>query len=123
MAKNSQGIGVTLGDGSFGDYDFEEVVSVSVDGVQADTVEVTTRTSTSRVKAFRPADVDYGTLSVTFRARGSVGLASYVGATTNVAVYQGSTTIWSSNSVLQSVAWRASVGELQEYTATLKLRE
>lgn len=120
MANNSQGISVSLGDG-FGDYDFQEVVSVSVDGVQADTVEMTARTSQSRVKAFRPADKDYGTLSVTFRAEGNVALKGYVGYTTNVTVSQGSTSLWNSGSTLQSFAWRASVGELQEYVAVFKL--
>lgn len=123
MAKNSQNISISLQDG-FGDYDFEEVVSVSVDGVQADMVEITPRSAQDigRVKVFRAADTDYGTLSVTYRAPGNAALDSHVGELTNVIVSQGATTIWFSGAVLQSFAWNANVGELQEYSATLKLR-
>ena len=122
MATSSQGIGVTIS-GDFGDIDFEEVTSASIDGVQADTVEVTPRTSTVGKKKFRPADTDDGTASFVMRSRSSL-TDSVVGQTCDLSVYKlglGGESYWSGVAIIQSLAWRASVGELQEYSVTFKL--
>ena len=121
MAKNSQGIGVTVS-GDFGDLNIAELVAVSVDGVQADGVEVTPRTSTSRVKLFRPGDVDQGTASITFRgATLNDGLVGQTGTIEIYALSPGTASYWSGSMMIQSLAWQASVGELQEYRAVFKL--
>ena len=121
MAKNSQGIRVTVS-GDFGDIDIVELVSVSIDGVQSDSVEITPRTSTSRVKLFRPSDVDQGTASITFR--GAVLNDGHVGQTGTIdiyAIWPGTASYWSGPALIQSLAWQATVGELQEYRAVFKL--
>lgn len=122
MATSSQGIGVTIS-GDFGDIDFEEVTSASIDGVQSDTVEVTPRTSTVRKKKFRPADTDDGTASFVMRSRSGL-TDSVVGQTCDLSVYRlglGGESYWSGVAIIQTLAWRASVGELQEYSVTFKL--
>lgn len=120
MATSSQGIGVTIS-GDFGDIDFEEVTSASIDGVQADTVEVTARTSTVGKKKFRPADTDDGTASFVMRSRSHI-TDSLVGQTCDLSVYRlGGESYWSGVAIIQSLAWRASLGELQEYSVTFKL--
>jgi hypothetical protein len=122
VATSSQGIGVTIS-GDFGDIDFEEVTSASIDGVQSDTVEVTPRTSTVRKKKFRPADADDGTASFVMRSRSGL-TDSVVGQTCDLSVYKlgiGGESYWSGVAIIQSLAWRASVGELQEYSVTFKL--
>ena len=117
MANNSQGTsvvwsGVTLG----------EVVSVSVDGVSADTVEVTSRTYTGRDKRYRTADVSYGT--VTVRCRGTTGMSlANVGVTGTLAVVGTGVSFTSTNAIFSSLAWSASVGELQEFTVVFTLTE
>lgn len=123
MAINSQNLGVSLSDGDFGDIDINELVSIAIDGVSADSVEVTPRSSTQRVKKFRPADVDYGTVSITFRNQSFLTQA-YVGKTANLIIGSLGTSpavYWSGCAFIQSLAWRASVGELQEYSAVFKL--
>jgi hypothetical protein len=122
VAIDSQGIGVTIS-GEFGDIDFQEVTSSSIDGVQADTVEVTPRTSTARKKQFRPADTDDGTVSLVMRSRSGL-TDSLVGQTCDLNVYRlgyGGESYWSGVAIIQSLAWRASVGELQEYSVAFKL--
>ena len=122
MATSSQGIGVTIS-GEFGDIDFEEVTSASIDGVQADAVEVTPRTSTVRKKKFRPADTDDGTASFVMRSHSNL-TDSLVGQTCDLSVYKfglGGESYWSGVAIIQTLAWRASVGELQEYSVTFKL--
>lgn len=122
MAVNSQGIGVTIS-GDFGDIDFDEITSASIDGVQSDTVEVTPRASTARKKQFRPADTDDGTASFVMRSRSNL-TDSLVGQSCDLSVYKlgtGGESYWSGVAIIQSLAWRASVGELQEYSVTLKL--
>lgn len=114
MAKNSQGITV-----QFAGDDLGEVVSVSVDGVQSDTVEITPRSQSTRGKLYRPSDFDYGTLSVTFRDAGVFDI-SRVGEVGNLYVDQGNT-LFTFDAMLQSLAWSASVGELQQLTAVFKL--
>ena len=120
MAKNSQGFIVTL-TGDWGEFDLGEVVSASLDGVQSDVVEITARTATARDKLFRPADRDNGTASFTFRKLSTIS-STNVGSTCNVQISQlPGIGYWDGPAVLQSLAWQASVGELQEWRIVLKL--
>lgn len=114
MAKNSQGISV-----QFAGDDLSEVLSVSVDGVASDTVEITPRTSATRDKVYRPADFDYGTVSVTFLDAGNFS-TSRVGETGSLLIDQ-TGNLFNFDAALQSLAWNANVGELQQLTAVFKL--
>lgn len=118
MPADSQNISVVFDGNEIGG-----IVSLSVDGVSADYVEVTTRTDTSRCKRFRPADVDYGTVSITCRNPGMT--QADVGAPTSyqasLQVSQGGGTLFSARATLQSFAWTATVGELQEYRIVFKI--
>jgi hypothetical protein len=123
VAKSSQGISIALeGAGSAGDVDFAEIVSVSIDGIQSDTVEVTSRSHTGRNKSFSPADTDYGTVSIVMRSQNYI-TESVVGEPCSLTINDtgGGQTYWNGPAIIQSLAWRASVGELQEYSLTLKL--
>lgn len=115
MAKVSQGTTVTWNGVTFG-----EVVSVSVDGVQADTLEITPRNATDKIKWFYAGDRDNGTVSVTCRATANVQIAQ-VGSTAALAI--GSPGVsWSfPYAIYQGIGWSASVGELQTFTVTFKL--
>lgn len=123
MAKSSQGISVAMDDaGPAGDVNIVELVSVSIDGIQCDTVEVTPRSHTGRNKSFSPSDTDYGTVSIVMRSQSyiteaAVGEPCYL----TIADTNAAQTYWSGPAIIQSLAWRASVGELQEYSVTLKL--
>ncbi len=114
MATNSQGITV-----QFAGDDLLEVLSVSVDGVQADSVEITPRSQATRDKIFRPSDFDYGTVTVTFLDFGNFSLAR-IGESGDFAIDQGGG-LFVFEAILQSLAWSASVGELQRVTAVFKL--
>jgi len=108
--------------GPAGDVNITELVSVSIDGIQCDTVEVTPRSHTGRNKSFSPADTDYGTASIVMRSQSyiteaAVGEPCYL----TIADTNAAQTYWSGPAIIQSLAWRASVGELQEYSVTLKL--
>lgn len=103
----------------FAGDDLKEVVSVSVDGVQSDAVEVTPRTQVTRNKLFRPADFDYGTMTVTFRDAGNFSI-SRVGEKGTLTIDQGGN-LFGFEAILQSLAWSANVGELQQLTAVFKL--
>ena len=118
MAKNSQGISVGL-NGDFGEFYNFEVVSLSIDGVQSDVVEITTRSNAAKIKQFRPSDVDYGTISMVFRLRSFTEAA--VGQTAYLGLSAAGTAFWDGPVIVQSFAWQATVGELQEYRATFKL--
>lgn len=124
MGKSSQGVSVSLSLGPIGDVDCVEVVSVAIDGIQSDSVEITPRTSTTRKKRFRPGDTDDGTASIVMRVPNSMSDA-FVGTTTVLEIYDlyGSSpqTYWNGTAIIQSLAWRANVGELQEYAVTFKL--
>lgn len=123
MAKSSQGIYIAIDDaGPAGDVDVTEIVSVSIDGIQCDTVEVTDRSHTGRNKSFSPADTDYGTVSIVMRSQNYITEAA-VGEPCNLTIADVSAaqTYWNGPAIIQSLAWRASVGELQEYSVTLKL--
>lgn len=114
MAKNSQGISV-----QFAGDDLNEVLSVSVDGTSSDTVDVTGRTWPTRDKVFSPADYDYGTVSVTFRDAGNFNV-SRVGEV-GLLYIDTPGELLSFGAILQSFAWSANVGELQQWTAVFKL--
>ena len=123
MAKSSQGILIAIDDaGPAGDVNVTEVISVSIDGIQSDTVEVTARSHTGRNKSFSPADTDYGTVSIVMRSQNFI-TESAVGEPCSLTIADSSAaqTYWSGPAIIQSLAWRASVGELQEYSLTLKL--
>jgi hypothetical protein len=120
VAKSSQGVEVLL-TGAWGEYGLGEVVSASLDGVQADIVEITPRTATARDKLFRPADRDNGTASFTFRRLDIISFTN-VGSTCTLEIGQAPDIVyWQGPATIQSFAWRASVGELQEYSAVFKL--
>jgi hypothetical protein len=117
VAVNSQGTTVTWRGTAL-----SEVVSISVDGVSADVVEVTPKSYQGRDKRFRAADGDYGT--VTVRCRGAAAMnTSYVTTTGALSITAPGASFSSSKSILQSLAWSASVGELQEWTAVFKITE
>ena len=123
MAKSSQGISIQIDDaGSAGDVNVTEVISVSIDGIQSDTVEVTSRSHTGRNKSFSPADTDYGTVSIVMRSQNYI-TETAVGEPCSLTISDTNLaqTYWSGPAIIQSLAWRASVGELQEYSLTLKL--
>jgi hypothetical protein len=123
VAKSSQGISIQIDDaGSAGDVNVTEVISVSIDGIQSDTVEVTARSHTGRNKSFSPADTDYGTVSIVMRSQNYI-TESAVGEPCSLTINDtgGGQTYWAGPAIIQSLAWRASVGELQEYSVTLKL--
>jgi len=115
VANVSQGTTVTWGGTSFG-----EVVSVSVDAVQADTLEITPKSNKTKIKWYYAADRDNGTVSVTCRSTTNYQIAS-VGLTAALSI--GSPGVsWSFPvAIYQGMAWSASVGELQTYTVTFKL--
>jgi len=99
-----------------------EVVSISVDGVSSDVIEITPRSYPGRDKRFKPADGDYGT--VTVRCRGTAAMnTSYVTTTGALSITATGASFSASKSILQSLAWNASVGELQEWTAVFKITE
>lgn len=115
MATVSQGTTVTWGGFALG-----EVVSVSVDGVQADTLDITPRSSVDKIKWYYAADRDNGTVSVTCRLTTNVNITS-VGLTAALSI--GSPGVsWSFPvAIFQGLAWAASVGELQTFKVTFKL--
>lgn len=115
MANVAQGITVTWNGVTLG-----EVVSISVDGIAADTVEVTPRTQTARVKAYSSADVDYGSVSCT--VRGTAAMSSTNVRLTGSLSITGPGVAWSfSPAIMQSLGWSAAVGDMQAYSVTFKL--
>lgn len=115
MAFVSQGTTVTWGGTALG-----ELVTVAIDGIQADTFELTPRSRSDKIKSFVSADRDNGTVSVTCRATAVVNITN-VGLT--AALNIGSPgVLWSFPvAIFQTLGWSASIGELQTYTATFKL--
>lgn len=114
MAKTSQGTTAT-----WGSTTFAEVVSVSVDGVQAGTVEIVPRTTT-RTTRYGVADIDYG--SVTMVARDATGMTtSNVGVIAALSI-TGPSASWSfASAIFERLNWQASTGELQTYSVTFKI--
>ena len=117
MANVSQGAAVTWKSTAL-----SQVVSISADGVSADVVEVTPKSYLGRDKRFSSADGDYGTITV--RCRGTAAMdTQYVTTTGALSIIAPGATWTSSKSILQSLAWNASVGELQEWTVVFKITE
>ena len=115
MAADAQGTVVTWGTATLG-----ELVSVSVDGIAADSVEVTSRGQSSRFKVFSPADVDRGTVSLTLRGTAAMNAAN-VGLTGNLSIV-GTSVSWSfPSAIFESLGWAAQVGELQVYNVKFKV--
>jgi hypothetical protein len=116
VANVSQGFtvswnGVTLG----------EDVSVSVDGMSADVVEVTPRSATRQSgKIYSAADVDYGSVTVGVRLANGMQITN-VGLTGSLSI-NGPSASWSfGKTIFESLGWTAAVGELQQYQATFKI--
>ena len=115
MANVSQGVTVTWGGTALG-----EVVSVSVDGMSSDTVETTSRNSTSRIRSFSASDVDLGSVTVT--ARGSAVMSSTnVGLTAALSISGPGVSFSFTPALFQSLGWSAAVGDMQTYSVTFKL--
>ena len=115
MANVSQGTTVTWAGVPLG-----EVVSVSVDGLQADTVEVTPRTQLSRVKAYSVADVGYGTVSVTCRGTAAMTSAN-VGLTGSLSIAGPGLSFSFTKAIFERLGWAATVGDFQTYSVTFKV--
>lgn len=115
MANNSQGTVVTFAGTALG-----ELVSVSVDGVQSDAVELTPRVQTSRAKSYSPADVDYGTVSVTCRGTAAMSTAN-VGLTGSLSIVGTGVSFSFSKAIYERLAWSATVGEFQVFSVSFKL--
>lgn len=115
MANVSQGTTVTWAGVSLG-----EVVSVTVDGVQADTVEVTSRTQASRFKSYSVSDLDYGTVSVTCRGTAAMTSAN-VGLTGSLSIAGPGLSFSFTKAIFEKLGWSATVGELQTYNVTFKV--
>ena len=118
MANVAQGTTVTWRSTAL-----SEVVSISVDGVSADVVEITPKSYQGRDKRFRSADGDYGTVTVRCRGTTTFMNTSYVTTTGVFSITAPGASFSSGKSILQSLAWNASVGELQEWTAVFKITE
>jgi hypothetical protein len=116
VANVSQGFTVTWNGVTLG-----EVVSVSVDGMSADVVEVTPRNATrASGKVYSAADVDYG--SVTVGVRLADGMQSTNVGLTGALSITGPLANWSWGKVIfEQMGWTAAVGELQQYQATFKI--
>ena len=114
MANASQGITVVWNSVTLG-----EVVSVSVDGLAAETVDVTPRNHLQRNKLFSVADTDLGTVSLTLR--GTNGMtATNVGLTGTLSI-TGPGASWSfTGAIFETLGWSASVGELQLFNVTFR---
>lgn len=115
MANISQGTTVTWNGVNLG-----EVVSVSTDGIQADSVELTPRGQATRGKVYSPSDVDYGTVSVTCRGTALMS-STNVGLTAALSIAGPSISFSFSKAIYEKLGWSASVGELQVFSVTFKV--
>jgi hypothetical protein len=114
MANVSQGTTVTWGGAALG-----EVISVSVDGITAESVDVTPRSNASRFKSYSPADNDFGSVSLTVRGAALMS-STNVGLTAALSI-GGTGVAWTFNkAMLEKLGWAATVGELQQYNITFK---
>jgi hypothetical protein len=117
VAFVSQGTTITWGGIALG-----EVVSIGVNGVEVETVDVTPRQSLTGYRSFSPTDVDLGTIAVTARGTALMTIAN-VGLTSALSI-GGPSASWSfPKAIFQSLGWQASVGEMQLYNVTFKLGE
>jgi hypothetical protein len=114
MPQISQGTRVT-----WGGTTFTEVVSVGVDGAQANTVEIAPRT-TVRSTRYGVADIDYG--SVTMVARNTTGMQlTNVGTTALLSINSPSVSWSFQKAIYEKLNWQAATGELQTFSVTFKL--
>ena len=97
-----------------------EVVSITLDGITADTVDVTSRTQPQRIKAFSVADIDYGTMSMTLRGTAAMS-STNVGVTGTLAIASPNTIWFFTKAIFERLGWSASVGDLQTYSVTFKV--
>ena len=115
MANVSQGISVSWNGATLG-----EVVSVSVDGIVAETVDVTPRGQAVRYKRFSRADGDYGSVTLTVRGTTAMSITN-VGLTATLSI-TGPGVSWTFNGAMyEKLGWSASVGELQSNSVTFKI--
>lgn len=116
MANVSQGTTVTWSGVPLG-----EVVSVSVDGPSAETVEVTPRNAVRSVgKTYSVADIDYGSISVS--CRGTANMSSTnVGLTGALSISGPGVSLSWGKAIFEKLGWSASVGELQTFSVTFKI--
>jgi len=115
VANVSQGFavawhGVTLG----------EVVSVSVDGITAETVDVTPRSQAARFKKYSPADGDYGSVSLALRGTACMSYTN-VGLTGSLSISGPGVSFSFGTAVFEKLGWSGSVGELQTFSVTFKI--
>ena len=116
MANVSQGATVTWAGVSLG-----EVVRVTVDGVQADTVEVTPRNRLKvSGKQYSVSDKDNGTISVTCRGVDAMSITN-VGVTGTLTIGAPAFSLSFDQAIFQQLGWSASVGEMQTYSVTFKI--
>lgn len=115
MASVSQGTTVTWNGVNLG-----EVVSVSTDGIQSDSVEVTPRGQVTRGKVYSPGDVDFGTVSVTCRGAALMATTN-VGLTAALSIAGSSISFSFPKAMFEKFGWSASVGELQVFSVTFKV--
>jgi hypothetical protein len=115
VAFVAQGTTIQWGSSTLG-----EVVSVGVDGLSSETVDVTPRSNASRAKSYSVADTDYGTVSVT--CRGTAAMSSTnVGLTATLSIGGPGVSFSFTKAIMESLSWQASVGELQTYSVTFKM--
>lgn len=115
MAGSSQGTTVTWAGVTLG-----ELVAVSVDGIAADIIEVTPRDQATRFKVFAAGDIDQGSVSITMRGT-AAATSTCVGLTGALSI-TGPGVSWSASvAIYERLAWRANVGELQEYNVSFKV--
>lgn len=111
MALTSQGTTVT-----WGAFTLAGITSVSVDGVTADIVEVSPRSSATRFKKYSDADYDYGTVSIDCLDAGGIS-TSDVGENYGLTI---SGAFSFTEAYLQNLKWVASVGDVQKVQLTFK---
>ena len=114
MALTSQGTTVT-----WGAFTLAGITSVSVDGVTADIVEVSPRSSVSRYKVYSDADYDYGTVSISLFDSSGIG-TGHVGTNYALAITSAGASFSFSYAYLQDYKWSATVGDVQKVQLTFK---
>ena len=115
MAFVAQGTTIQWGSVTLG-----EVVTLSVNGLSAETVDVTPRSNASRAKSYSVADTDFGSVSVT--CRGTAAMSSTnVGLTATLSIGGPGVSFAFTKAIFQNLDWQASVGELQTYAVTFKM--
>jgi len=115
VANYSQGLTVTWGGVTLG-----EVVSVSVDGISVETVDVTPRSQAVRYKKYSRADGDYGTVSLTVRGTNGMAITN-VGLTATLSINGPGVSFSFGGAMFEKLAWSAGVGELQSHSVTFKI--